>query len=778
MDFGLTDGYHVHDGLDQKSMCGYRLISHFVVRTSRVESQSELLSFLAAGAFVNNTIWVGSSWTTTQYILDIASDFFRPNNISINNDKTVAIPINCRVANPVLTVCGLLISIAKKGVPHCYLTHLDVRFFVNLVLRKAILDKQFAYLVFLVLFPIISYRTQFSFVPFSVYNKWDALICKDLKFKSGLLLDFPNDPLHHPFLYNLKTFEQIQAESKSASVIAFVNSVGVLSHLFVHRSHNFQVLSWHPHHPLLLLVHISVSSSNNFLAGVVCVFSGCNLSLGGSLASAFHLWGGTPMFLVLVSFLRCYGIAFVEQLHSWDSEIFDWKTFKHWKRLDPCGPVFSWFDLSVYFLGGAASSSVCSSHVEFCGSLDVHWSFGFGAVCNSLLNAGVTHLSVYMDGFLSNLGTIDMKAGAAVFFEDINLSLGVGVSGLVSSTLVELQAIALALECVPSFCVVDLFSNSQGALDAYKLESLLIEPDYKNHCWIKCYHIVNVIRHKNLDVNWIKIKDHSGISGNERADALARDAAFSAWCLPHLVNEKFIKTGIDAVSGNFRHFVHDVVPANLHADIDWLRSFLVWHPHSHLASSFTSTLYYQLPVVVQKCLYDRSYPNVVCLFCGDIEVLDHIFSCSFETVEVHSGLVWSSLCVSQLLSTCVADAVVGTVLCKGFVFSGWFCKSVLVFKDFKIVTLVIVNFMCAFCLSFRDDIWLVRAKHWAYMEKNGLILYDSSVPVSVFGSTLLFSPSVIRLLGIAEAFGVGFRFRKFCLFFSGIDDIVSIHIGA
>ncbi|KAG9296929.1 hypothetical protein G9A89_006884 [Geosiphon pyriformis] len=122
-------------------------------------------------------------------------------------------------------------------------------------------------------------------------------------------------------------------------------------------------------------------------------------------------------------------------------------------------------------------------------------SLGFGVICNDLLNVGATHLSVYTDGSLSNLDIVDMLAYAAVFFEDINLGLGVGVSGLVSSTLMELQAIALALECVPSF-----------------------------------------------------------------------------------------------------------------------------------------SLHHHLSVAVQKCLYDRGYPNVVCLFCGEVEVSDHVFSCSSDTV--------------------------------------------------------------------------------------------------------------------------------------------------
>ncbi|KAG9299734.1 hypothetical protein G9A89_013094 [Geosiphon pyriformis] len=599
-DFGLTSGYVIHDSLDQGEVflpllwhifydslmcevkrqgeiCGYRLNSHFVSNTGHMESQAGLTSFFVAGAFVDNTIWVGSSQATTQHILDVASEFFKINNISINNNKTMAIPINCQVETPYLTVSGSSISIAKKGKPHHYLgiflssngflvsslakTHLDIQFFVNFVLKKAISDKQFSYLVSAVLFPIIN-----------------ALICKSLKSKSGLPLDFPNDALHH-------------SSFKLASIIAFANSVGVLGCLFSHRSYDLQVLSWHSHHPLLFLAYVSVSFSNNFLADVVHIFSRCDLSLGGSLACAFCHQSGTLMSLVLgeINFLKCvsslkrYGITFVEQLHNRNGVFFSWWTFKHWKR-----------------------NSTLS---------DVHQSHNFGVICNDLLATDTAHLSVYTDTSLSGLGTVAIKTGAAVFFEDINSGLGVGVSGLVSSTMSELQVIALALKYVLSSHAVDLFSDSQVALDAYKSESLLAHPDFRNH-----------------------FKSHLGILGNEHVDELAKDAALSTWHLSHSVSKRFLKTGGSVVSGNSRHFVHNV----LHNGVNWSKSSLVWHPNSHLAAGFTSactsglqtyfmkSFHHWLPVAVHKCLYNRCYSSVVCLFCGDVEFLNHVFVCPFD----------------------------------------------------------------------------------------------------------------------------------------------------
>ncbi|KAG9306816.1 hypothetical protein G9A89_005717 [Geosiphon pyriformis] len=819
MDFGLTDEYQVFSPLlwcifydpllcevkRQENVCEYRLDSRFVANTGHVESRAGLTSFLAAGAFA-----------ATQHILNVASGFFQVNDISINNDKTVAIPINCRVSSPHLLISGLPISIAKRGEPYRYLgiflsteglskpslakTRLDVRFFTNLVLKKTISDKQFSYLVLVVLYPIIAYKTQFSFVLISVCAKWDIMIHKGLKSKFGLPLDFPNDAIHHPSLYGLKSFEQVQAESKSAAVVCFANSVGILGHLFAHRSYDLQVLSWCPRHSLLFPSHINVSSLNNFLAGVIWIFLGCDLSLGGLVTNVFCFQKGTPMSIVLgkLAFYKCvfslwqYGIAFVEQLHNQTGSVFEWRTFKQWKRLDPRGPIPDWFNAVVHFLSGSGSSPICSLLPLNVDSSNILESCEFDVVCNRLLEVDSNRLSVFTDGSLCGLGTLGMEAGTTVFFEDIDLGLGVEVSGL---------AIALALECVPSSCLVNLFLDSQAALDACKSELMLGCPDFRNRCWVEHHHISNVIRRKNLDINWIKVRGHSEVLDNKCADTLARAAASSGVHLPHRINEHFLKAGSTVVSGNSKHFV--LLVDSLRADVDWVRSCSVWHLDSHLATGFTSArtagyrtyfikaLHHRLPVAVQKRLYNKRYPSVMCLFCGDVEISDHVFSCPFNAGnrarlmnahasvwEMRLGLSHSTSCVLQLLSACTSNAVVGAAICKGFVFNKWYCESFSVFKDSKMVAQNIVAFVRDFCLAFHDGIWLVRAKHRAVMEKSGLIPHNGSIPVSVSGLPSVLSSNMVRLLGIADAIGIGFEFRRSSLFFSGIGNLVSVHIGA
>ncbi|KAG9294107.1 hypothetical protein G9A89_021466 [Geosiphon pyriformis] len=787
-DFGLTDGYYVHDGLDQgevffpllwrifydpllcevkhqKSVCGYRLIFHFVFKSGHVESQVGLSSYFAAGAFVDDTIWVGSSQSATQHILDIASEFFRINDILINNDKTIAILINCKVGNPTLFISGSPISVAKKGT----FGHL---FFYKFGLKKAISDKQFLYLVLAVLQPIISYRTQFSFVPIGICNKWDAIIHKGLKLKSGLPLDFPSNSIHYPSFYGLRSFLQIQSEGKIAFLINFANSGEIVDHLFSHRSHNLQVLCWCPIYPLSSPVCIRVSASNNFLAGLVHVLYNCKLSLDGSFPNSFRADSGMPMSTVLGEsvFSRClpslrqYGVAF--------------------KKLDLHGPISEWFRLSAVFLAGEDSSSVRIPLLANIGLLNILGFSGFVSVCDHLSQVNARVLSVYTDGSLRNLGTVGCEAGAAVFFEDIGMGLG---------------AIALALECVPVFSNVHLFLDSQSALDACKSELGLVVPDFHKRCWHK-------------------VKDHSGILGNEHADIIASAVSVSDWFLPPHLDEHFLMTDGNIVSGNSRHFVHDtframcrarwevgsgskILPVNLCADVDWSRSSLVWHPDLHMATSFTNkilantrsyfmkALHHQLPVAVQKRLYNRLYPSVLCLYCGNVEMSDHVFSCKVDdsarcrllnshmnTWRTLSGSSVSSSVLLQLLLSCVSGFSVSMALHKSFVFDEWFGEAVSVFHNPKVACLEVVNFAYSLGLTFRDEIWLVQAKHHAYMEKHGLIPLDGLSPTSVSGLTSQLSAGVVDLLGIDKAFGVHFGFCKSYMFFSGIGDLASVYI--
>ncbi|KAG9291650.1 hypothetical protein G9A89_022069 [Geosiphon pyriformis] len=143
-----------------------------------------------------------------------------------------------------------------------------------------------------------------------------------------------------------------------------------------------------------------------------------------------------------------------------------------------------------------------------------------------------------------------MRCDAAVYFSDVDLSVGIRVDRLVSSTLAELQAITLALECVFSHSSVVVYLDSQAALNACATELVLAFSNFRNHYWMEWHSVVNLIRDKKLSVSWHKVKKHLGVMGNEHVDELANSAASSNLVLPVLIKKIFIKTSEMAVSGN------------------------------------------------------------------------------------------------------------------------------------------------------------------------------------------------------------------------------------
>ncbi|KAG9305881.1 hypothetical protein G9A89_016533 [Geosiphon pyriformis] len=295
-------------------LCGYSIDTKFVAKSGRVKSGSEMSSFFAASVFVDNTIWVEDCQALMQYVLNIASEFFMINDISINNEKTVAISINQGVKIASLNINGQPISIAKKGETHRYLeiflltkslskpslakAYLDVCFFVNVVLRKTITDKQFSYLVSAILQSIVNYCTQFSFVSSNVCRKWDALVRKSLKLKASLPHDFFDAALHHLSLYGLKSFKQIQTKSKLAAVIVFSNASSILGRLFDYRFLDLQVLDWASLNPLQFPVRLFLHDDGALSSGLTRAdqLSGLNILASkefSDLHSSLHkLWSG------------------------------------------------------------------------------------------------------------------------------------------------------------------------------------------------------------------------------------------------------------------------------------------------------------------------------------------------------------------------------------------------------------------------------------------------------------------------------------------------------
>ncbi|KAG9297748.1 hypothetical protein G9A89_011263 [Geosiphon pyriformis] len=702
--------------------------SNFVSRTRRIETSGGMTSFFTAGAFVDDTICMGNGQASTQQILNVASEFFLINNININNEKTVAISINKRVKVPVLSINSQTITVANSGVSHQYLgiflstdslskpslakANSDIRFFSNMVFRKAVSDKQFSYLILAVLQPI--------------------------------------------------------------------------------------VLCWAPLNPLQYPVKLRVNTSNNFLAGVVRIFLDNKLFLDNRLPCVFRSPGCFPISLVLGDPLY-------------------FNVVRSLKIASMTGSVPLWFLKASAYLSTCLYAPPPASLAFVCASvLDLT---SFADIREEIHGLWVDEIDVYTDSSLRSLGMFQVACGAVVYFSGLNKGLEIEIHDVLSLTLAELQAVALALECVPISVSVALHMDSQVAIDACVAELGLLQPDCHNSCWIERRHVVNLIESKDLTVRWIKVKSHAGIIGNVLADILAKQAVHSGISLPVRINYRYVVADGRPVSSNARHFVHDifhsickfqwevgpgqeVVSCLFGLVVDWNSTTLVWHPDSHMLSEsmcqataalrtyFIKAVYFKLPVAVRKRLYNKVYPGVFCLFCGDVELPDHGFTC-VKDASVRSdilgdfGGLWRTLMGSNLLSPSfvlrdlslgVFDVGLYSVFCKRFVLKSWMNEATASLGDKKKAAIVVVDFVRHLAKSHRTNLWLLKTKFRSNMERSGLIGDDVVVASALGVGAPSLLAGMVYLIGVLDSLNVSFGFRDRFLFLSGAVYRVSVLI--
>ncbi|KAG9296387.1 hypothetical protein G9A89_014979, partial [Geosiphon pyriformis] len=427
-------------------------------------------------------------------------------------------------------------------------------------------------------------------------------------------------------------------------------------------------------------------------------------------------------------------------------------------KLDPRGSVPYWFSVVSEFMlvqgFSSVNTSVLNSEVFFLVKDELHdiWSSCF---------------KVYTNRSLRNAGSIDTVCGAAAYFLVLNRSVDVVVGSLLFSTLAELQAVVLTLECVSFSCRVILHTDSQAAIDVCLLELSCAVPDFHNQCWLERCHIFNLVKEKDLEMVWVKVKDHFGISGNVKADLVAGDIARSLFSLLAGVYEHYLVAKNTAISSNAHHFAGpgvDVIPVDLVGFINWIFTMKVWHPNFHMLTGFTSqktsnlcsylmkAVHRRFSVAVRKRLYDKGYPGILCLLCGGVEFSDHAFTCFWNVVICDEVLVKTSACwvlvadvcdssssaVLWILSACSLDVGLYSIVCKGFEAWG-------VFEDKKQTIGKVVSFV-------------------RFMEKAGLVADGRIVSGLSHDVSSILSGGILWL-----SFAV--------LFFSGLGGVVSVNIG-
>src|SRR6266542_1789563 len=117
--------------------------------------------------------------------------------------------------------------------------------------------------------------------------------------------------------------------------------------------------------------------------------------------------------------------------------------------------------------------------------------------------------------------------GASWVIENTELSFKCGVEHFPSSTRPELMAILTALLAVPLHAIVTIYTDSQAAIDG--INGILQMNSSRRIFKMANSSLLGVIKQlisaKSLNFKLEKVKGHSGVEGNDKADRLAKEAA-------------------------------------------------------------------------------------------------------------------------------------------------------------------------------------------------------------------------------------------------------------
>ncbi|KAG9299625.1 hypothetical protein G9A89_020796 [Geosiphon pyriformis] len=189
-------------------------------------------------------------------------------------------------------------------------------------------------------------------------------------------------------------------------------------------------------------------------------------------------------------------------------------------------------------------------------------------------------------------------------------------------------------------------------------------------------------------------------------------------------------------------------------------------------------VHFKLPVAVQKRLYNKDYSGVSCLFCGDVELSNHSFTC-VKDVFVRSdilgdfGGLWKTL---MDLFLGMSDVGLYLVFCKEFVLKSWMDETIASLGNKKKAAFVVVDFVHHLAESHRINLWLFRTKFRSDMKRSGLISNDVVVASAPSVGALSLSAGMVCLTGVLDSLDVSFSFRNRFLFLSGAVYRVSVSI--
>ncbi|KAG9298280.1 hypothetical protein G9A89_002768 [Geosiphon pyriformis] len=390
------------------------------------------------------------------------------------------------------------------------------------------------------------------------------------------------------------------------------------------------------------------------------------------------------------SLLRKENILYLHQVQSKDGSLMTWMDFTRKYRQSNSGRIPKWFKIleSTIIMDEHRNINVAQCETVGMHKIDyqipddldtIQRDFIYIQISNALLPQWRNvrdklrlrkKIEISMNGSLVKADSEDARGAAAFVTHGIEANFGIAVNETLSSTKTEAKAVLLALEAVLYKCKLTLNTDSQAVVSTAqkwlsKNSPLSIRNQLKTPNWCTWNVIKAVIREKRIDLIINKVAAHTGISENEMADKLAKEAtifdtvdwAYNAENISYIPSCREVELDL-----NIRHFLsqqtgiqgaldwigNDKVQetvGSLDQRVDWKSTTKVWNWDGKMSSGFTLAGSSAMHTFIMKSfhnmlstaevLYNRHllvYINNLCKICHtEVETNQHFWVCSLNT---------------------------------------------------------------------------------------------------------------------------------------------------
>jgi ribonuclease HI len=289
--------------------------------------------------------------------------------------------------------------------------------------------------------------------------------------------------------------------------------------------------------------------------------------------------------------------------------------------------------------------------------------------------ANLTYITIHTDGSLQNN---KMGIGWVLKTEDQDLTFQARTSQTFpSSTRAELLAILSSLITIPSNTTVELYTDSQAAINSIHTYLLKNRNKQKKHLknQITLDNIQQIIKILNIQLNLHKVKAHSGNTDNKKADSLAKQAIntlqihqivdnnitfidkkiIPTWNnialekpLPEII--KTIQRAKSITQWRLLNRTRQWLDHRKTQSIDWAKTFNNLHPSkitNHITSEADHTIrsfklrLWNNKLPTKNKLHNRCktiYQDNKCHICNQEETNTHPFFCSIQAAKTASAI--------------------------------------------------------------------------------------------------------------------------------------------